>query len=209
MKVLVPVFVLLLSVGLYSCSKERSFEIPDEPDPAPGTTLPGKWRFINLFIEVESRTYLSDNGITDEFVSRYKDTTTKNSGELNVDATTISAKHAYTVDAYAENKIVINGAELDGIPPTPIQMDVKSETSAAPYIKVAEDSLYFPQGFTFIALDPSAGNNPPPQSDPSGMKYMIRSDTLFLYGNLMQDIRPDLSREIKVRANVTLIYKKQ
>ncbi len=208
MKVLVPVFVLLLSVGFYSCSKEKSYEIPGEPDPIPGTTLLGKWNFIHLGVEMEAYTSMSEAGNRIETVTRYTDTTTQNAGGITIEASSITGEHAYTIDTYAYSKFIINGVETDGIPPMPLKAEIKTEAFTAPYAKISDDSLYFPQGAIFAApSDPAAPALPP--SEPTGVKYLIRSDTLFMYASQVQEIQRDANTEVKAKGNIVTVYKKQ
>ncbi len=208
MKALVPMFALVLSIGFYSCSKEKSFEIPDPTNPDPAVTLIGKWSFVELQIDMETSLLQSQGGIRAETVSRYKDTTTKNSGEINIEAGTISGNHAYTVDTYLYTKMYVNGIEVGEVPPYHLDIDVKGTASTTPYNKIGEDSLYFPQGTVFaVPIDPSSTTIPP--SEPSGVKYAIRSDTLFMYASQLQDISKDADTEVKANGSIVAIYKKQ
>lgn len=207
MKFLVPVFVLLLSVGFYSCSKEKSFEIPDLV-PEPVVTLEGKWNFIHVAIDMETYMTISEGGIRAESVTRYKDTSSDNSGGITIDASKITGKHVYTIDTYADTKLLLNGVETGGVPPTPLHVTVETEAFSAAYYKVNEDSLYLPQGAIFAA--PSNPNNPSlPPSEPIGMKFNIKSDTLFFYANQIQDVQPVGGPSIKAKGKMVAVYKKQ
>ncbi len=203
MKVLIPVFVLL-SVAFYSCSKEKSFEIPT-PDPGPGEiTLEGKWNFVEARTASETGILISENNIRMESTYWYTDTSSDNKGNLTIEATTMSGQHSYKVDTYIYNKSFANGVQVEGPPPTKLEFKFETNDFTTRYQKEGTDSLYFPDGPIFNLPDPVTGQAIAP---PGGLTYEIKSDTLFLYMNQLDQIKQENS-EINAASSLTAVYKR-
>ncbi len=208
MKVFASVLVLLFSVVFYSCSKEKSFEIPDLPEPPPPAGLLGKWNFVHLAVKMEAYLSIEESGFRVETVTRYTDTTTDNSGSITIEEATITGQHKYTIDTYAYPKLIVNGVETDAMPPMHVEYPIQTEAFDAPYIKVTADSLYFPQGAIFaVPSDPQSPTLPP--SEPIGMNFAIRSDTLFLYGKQTQQYQRDANTTVTASGDMIMVYTKQ
>lgn len=205
MKTLIWVLLVFVSVFFLSCSKEMSYETPLDQPPATAT-LEGKWQFLHLITDIEASVSLVEQGVRFESRSSYKDTSTKNSGEINIDPATVKGKYGYTIDTYIHSTIKQDGSTVADFKEK-FEFDIESTEFIAPYTKIGADSMYFPNGVLFAAPDPS---DPTAQlvNPPGGTKYTIQSDTLVLY--IHNDItQSDAGATTRMRGNVTAYYKKQ
>lgn len=183
--------ICLLSAGLFSCQKEKSFEIPlpgtdngdDDSTTNPADNkLIGTWKFINVNINSESRMEVAGMGGS---ITKYQATTTNNSGTVTFDATHSKATNmGYSIDT--ELTIKTFGTGMDDEITTPFEFSLAPYNSSAKYKIIGTDSIYFPEGALF---DMPAANPQPTPADPiaTGGKFSITGNTLKMVSSVLRD----------------------
>lgn len=166
--------VALLAVSVVSCKKESS-----EPNTNAGD-LQGTWDFVSMTVSSESTVSYTISGSETKSVTETDYTTTNNSGTVTIDASNMASSNlAYSVSTVASAKTYVDGSLLNETE-FPFNFSAPSSSGSAAYKVVSADSLYFESGSTIFA------NGVTQASEPSGAKYRIEGNQLYITQNVKQ-----------------------
>jgi len=160
-------FILLcataLSLAVVSCKKETTGS----------NDIEGDWKFVEIQASTVSTSQTSFGGTTMKTVTTSNYTTINNAGTLKIDQSQMTGNGmSYGVNTMAHVTIYQNGTVSDTMS-FPMVSSLSGFTNTASYVKVGSDSLYFPNGATFMgSVQGSSG--------PSGTKYRIEQNRLIM-----------------------------
>lgn len=182
MKKLSSLFPFMVMVLLFfSCQKELSVDTINN-NGNNNTTLIGDWRFIDLYMDVSSTATGNIPGATIKTITTYSTTSIKNTGAITFtsDKFTVtdmgfSISDTARVTSYIMGTTTNEYIEFGG--------DIPPYDGSGKYQKIGTDSLYFPDGSVFQGLE--IDGQEITSSNATGAKYAIKSDTLFVFANVI------------------------
>jgi hypothetical protein len=180
--------LLFTAIVFFSCGKEKSYEIPNNNGNTDTTAnnnnnnnstaaLTGDWNFINLYMDVSSTATGNFAGQNIQSVTAYKTTSINNTGALSFTTNQYSG-----VDMGYSISTTIHVSSMGVTDDVPFDYDIPPYSATGKYQKIGNDSLYFPNGSMFGGLD--VNGQQITASAASGVKYAIKSDTLYVYANM-------------------------
>ncbi len=211
--------VFLLSI--YSCSKEKSFELPvttttDTSGNGSGTgtgtsgSLVGNWKFLYLMANTVANTQYNAGGVLYLANTTSDYTTTGNTGTIAITSTTMNSSNlGYTVNATAYETTYLNGTQFGSPISLPFSSSVSGSSSSVNYQLVGTDSIYFASGGIVSSPSLTGGTQP---SVAEGGKYHFNGDTLFLTINANMTFTQDtlgVTATINEKATETSVLLKQ
>lgn len=158
--------------------------------------IEGNWDLINVYMDVASIATGKVSLVDIKFVTSYKTTTINNKGGISFTADKfIVTDMGYSVSTtiHSEQYVGPQKSEMD----LPFDYDIPAYSGSGKYKKIGNDSLYFPDGSVFQGLE--INGQPVTNSEPTGGKFAIRSDTLFMYASA------DVFKDSTITQNATTI----
>lgn len=190
-----PSLILIVSITIFSCSKEKSIDtlgVNNNSNNTP-TSLIGDWRFLNLYMDVSSTATGSFSGVSVKAITSYKTTSIKNTGTLSFATDIFKAVNmGYSIDDTV-HVVSYTGPIKDFEQDIPFDFEIPSYNGTGKYKQIGSDSLYFPDGSVFQGLE--IDGQQITSSEASGTKYAIKSDTLLVYANV------NVSKDTTIKQN--------
>lgn len=212
--------ICLLSAGLFSCQKEKSFEIPlpgtdngdDDSTTNPADNkLIGTWKFINFDVDVAGIVDVSAFGQTAGSRSAYSTVTLNNTGTITFDANKANITGlGYDISTDVKVTTYTGSVQEDELT-MPLDFTAPPYNASSKYKIIGTDSLYFPEGTLFEMPDAGLGE-PTGAAEPMGAKFSINGNTLLISTSVSRDssfVQNGLTYTVTQQASGTIKLERQ
>lgn len=189
----------ICSLLFMSCQKELTMDSSLGLNETASIT--GNWKFSGMHTKTESTVELSDGIDVLKSVTFSEYHSKNNTGNIVIDDSKMTGSNiGFEIDTIARAFMYENNVLIDTLS-VPFSFIAPPTNSVSPYVRVAQDSLYFTGGLFAIGSGPTTAGNP------VGAKLQIKDDkVIFTYKITSFEVEDVLGmRQTKNQSAITVV----